>query len=490
MSAQCERAVSRLGKQCYQGYARGLIKDKIALGMCHEMSETFKEAKTVRAELEEEIERDALDGLSLEEAKKADEHRNVTQVGKAKREAKLRLTRFAGRQTVNWNLQNHRDKVKKLSHELGMRALLLHESEPLLEVKGHQTLCELANRLDEDANKKWDEIVAGGDVKGAKGISALSFHTILVQFLANFANFSKGTQLGDLMLRFFKYDSAEQEQRLAAHYEGTEAAVALQAQLNEVEEPDLDIGRELATMEEAYTATPAEWNMEPVEAEAWVPDTGTWGEEETTGAPAAAVSEEASWGSSSEGDWSADADKPAETWSASPSTTPAAPAASEAASDWSSTPAPMAPQQAPRIGQAPPPAPSDDDDWPDMGQPPAPAASAPRVSAPTPAAPPPADPPPLNLDIPDPTQKAPIEISIPTPPSVPSPGTVATPPSKRGPSGAKPPAGEAPPLQLDIPIPQGPQPGDELLPAHLRNRTEEPGSQAPFVPQLPSDGEE
>lgn len=441
MSAQCEKAVSRLGKQCYQGYARGLIKDKVALQICMEMSETFKEAKELRAELEEEIERDALDGLSLEEARKADEHRTVTNVGKVKREAKLRLTRFAGRQTVNWHLQNHRDKVKKLSHELGSRALIMHEKEPLLEVKGHQTLCELANRLDEDANEKWEEIVAGGSVGGAKGISALSFHTLLVQFIANFANFSKGTQLGDLLLRLFKYDSAEEEQKLADHYKGTEAAAALEAQLQEVEEPDLDIGRELATMEAAYTATPEEWDMPPTETEAWVPDNS--GEPETWGEDGAAK-EEAGWGSeSSESekgtDWSTppaatetwSTDSSAETsgtdWSSPPaaaqeSTDWSSAPAEEAATDWSapaapkndwaSQPAPMASANAPRIGQAPVPSASEDDEWPDMGQAPAPAPPVAAAPAPPPAPTPPPPAAPIEISIPDPDPAKPSSLPI------------------------------------------------------------------------------
>jgi hypothetical protein len=269
--AQYEKAVARLGRQVYQGYSRGLITDYAAIELCKEISQAFADSKKIRADLEEELERDALHGLNVEESARAEEVLELSSSQKAMRRLKLTLTRLMGRQAVNRSLQSYRDKVRELSRDLGLRALAAHTKEPLLKMEGHLRLCNLAIKLDEESNKKWEEITAG---KNAKGQMDLSFHTMLISFVANFANFSRGTAFGKMVMKMMKYDSKEEEKKLTKQFEGSKTAEALEAQMSEVEEPDLDIGREMASMEREYKETPTDWALPPKEvAESWVPDT-------------------------------------------------------------------------------------------------------------------------------------------------------------------------------------------------------------------------
>lgn len=290
VTAQYEKAVARIGRQVYQGFSRGLIEDFTSLEMCREVSDTFAEARELRAELEEELERDALDGLNVEEAKVADEHRTLNQAQKTKRDLKLKFTKMMGRQSVNRALAAHRDRVKELSRDLGLRALAVHKDAPVLKVRGHRALCQLAERLNDDADKKWQDIVSGNKA----GVGGLSFHTILIQFVANFANFSKGTALGRYLLKFFKYDEVEENEKLSKQYEGSTTAEALKAQMEEIEEPHLDVGREIDNMQQEYEETPMEWNLpgsedtdtddfahssqdfESAPVEKWEPEADTW----------------------------------------------------------------------------------------------------------------------------------------------------------------------------------------------------------------------
>lgn len=257
VSAQYEKAVARLGRQVYQGFSRGLLDDFPSLELCREISETFAEARTVREELEEELERDVLDGLSVEETKIADEHRKLTQTQKTTRTLKLRFVQLLGRHSINRRLAAHRDRVRELSRDLGLRALACHKDNPILKVKGHRALCRLADQLNDDADKKWQEIVASNK----EGGGGLSFHTLLLNFIGNFANFSKGTPVGKMLLKYFRYDESAENSKLKKAYEGSAAADTLRAQLDEIEEPHLDIGREIDNMQQEYEETPLEWNM-------------------------------------------------------------------------------------------------------------------------------------------------------------------------------------------------------------------------------------
>jgi hypothetical protein len=264
ISAQYEKAVARIGKQVYQGYSKGLVTDFTSIELCKEIGELFVEARELREELEEELERDALDGLNAEEAAKADEIRELTSAQKTKRAFKLKLTKFMGRHSVNRSLANHRDKVKELSRELGQRALLCFPEEPVLKVRGHKSLCRLANKLTEDADGKWTEITEDNKKGGG-----LSFHTILFGMIADFARFSKGTQVGKMLLKYFKYNEEEENQKLSQQYAGTNTAEALKAQLAEVDEPMLDVGREIDNMQQEYQESPEEWAMSGDGGEAW-----------------------------------------------------------------------------------------------------------------------------------------------------------------------------------------------------------------------------
>lgn len=268
--AQYEKAVARIGRQVYQAYTRGLVSDYACMEMCKEISQAFADSKQIRADLEEELERDALRGLSVEEAKKAEEVLQLTEGQKFMRRVKLKMTKLMGRQAVNRSLQSYRDRVRDLSRDLGLRALALHDKEPILKMESHLRLCQLAVKLDEDSNKKWEEIVSG---KSEKGGLDISFHHMLISFIGSFANFSRNTALGKMLLKLVKYNPEEEERKLTKQFEGTTTAAALEAQMAEVEEPDLDIGREMASMEQEYEETPADWGLPPRPAmESWVPD--------------------------------------------------------------------------------------------------------------------------------------------------------------------------------------------------------------------------
>ena len=260
ISAQFEKAVARIGKQVYQGYSKGLVTDFTSIELCRDIAETFREAKELREEMEEELERDALDGLNQEEAAKADEVRELSQAQRTKRAMKLKLTMFMGRQSINRTLATHRNKVKELSRELGQRALICFPEEPVLKVRGHKSLCRLANKLQEDADAKWQEITAS---KGKGG--GLSFHTILFGFIGDFARFSKGTHLGKMLLKYFKYDEDEENKKLSQQYAGTKTAEALKAQMAEIDEPMLDVGREIDNMQQEYEGSIDEWTTAPAD---------------------------------------------------------------------------------------------------------------------------------------------------------------------------------------------------------------------------------
>lgn len=262
ITAQYEKAVARLGRQVYQAYSKGLVTDYGSIEMCKEISETFAEAKKIRAEMEEELERDALDGLNVQEAKKADEIRKLTQAQKTQRTVKLKLTQFMGKAAINRSLATHRDRVKELSRDLGLRALNRFEEEPVIKVRGHKALCRLANQLNDDADKKWSEIVESNKDGGG-----LSFHTILINFVANFASFSKNTHLGKFLLKFFKYNEKEEQEKLSKQYEGSTSADALREQMAEVEEPSLDVGREIDNMQQEFEENPEVWAQ--AEPEDW-----------------------------------------------------------------------------------------------------------------------------------------------------------------------------------------------------------------------------
>lgn len=274
--AQYEKAVARLGRQVYQGYSRGLVRDHQAVEMCKEISQAFGDSKQIRADMEEELERDALHGLSVEEAKAAEEILELTQGEKIMRNIKLQVTKFLGRGAVNRSLQSYRDRVRDLSRDLGLRALAVYEKdEPVLKLEGHKRLCQLALNLDAESNKKWDEITKS---KTESGGLNLSFHTQLISFIASFASFSRGTAIGKMLLKALKYDAREEEKKLTKQFEGSKTAEALEAQMAEVDEPDMDIGREMATMERDYVTTPTEWGLPPrTNDDAWIPDTSdTW----------------------------------------------------------------------------------------------------------------------------------------------------------------------------------------------------------------------
>lgn len=293
ISAQYEKAVARIGRQVYQGFSKGLVVDFNSLEICREISETFTEARNLREELEEELERDALDGLNVEEAKKADEIRKLTQAQKTQRTVKLKFTKFMGRHSINKSLANHRDRVRDLSRDLGLRALARYQEEPVLKAKGHKALCRLAEQLNEDADKKWHEITESNKAGGG----GLSFHTLFISFVGNFANFSKGTHIGKILLKFFKYNEAEEKEKLAKQYEGSHSAEALRAQMQEVDEPSLDVGREIDNMQQDYEGTPKEWSS---------PSEDDWGKDDFQASPAPADSaSDEEWGVGAADSWNA-----------------------------------------------------------------------------------------------------------------------------------------------------------------------------------------
>lgn len=272
--AQYEKAVNRIGRQVYQGYSRGLVEDYSCIEMCKEISENFAEAKKIRAEMEEEYERDALDGLTVAEAKETEKIRERTQTEKVTRSIKVRFTKFMGRVAINRQVGVHRNRVMELSRDLGLRALAVYQDQPILKMKGHRNLCLLAEKLQADADAKWADIVENN----ADGKGSLSFHTIFVSFISSFANFNKGTRLGKGILKLFKYNAEEEEQKLTKQFEGSKASEALEAQLAETEEPELDVAKELETLERDFEETPEEWNLPPRQMTdgKWVPDTEKW----------------------------------------------------------------------------------------------------------------------------------------------------------------------------------------------------------------------
>lgn len=353
--AQHEKAIARIGRQVYQGYSRGLIQDHHAIELCKEISQCFADSKRIRAEMEEELERDALRGLSAEEAKAAEDVLEMTSSQKALRRARLQVTKFMGRGTVNRSLQAYRDRVVTLSRDLGLRALAMYQTQPLLKMEGHARLCQLAVKLEEDSNKKWEEITKS---KNDKGTMDLSFHTMLIGFIANFASFSRGTAIGKMLLKLMKYDSKEEEKKLTKQYEGSKTADALVAQMAEVEEPDPDIGREMATMERDYIETPTDWGLPSSGvSDTWIPDTSdNWSPEAETPKPVSATPSPAPAQPAS----SPDGPKPqvlrqrrpveqmsSEAW-----------ASSEPVEEWAPPAAPTA-----RIGQAPPTSEPEVEDW-------------------------------------------------------------------------------------------------------------------------------
>lgn len=273
--AQHEKAVSRLGRQVYQGYSRGLLSDIAALEICKEISQAFADSKRVRAELEEELERDALRGLSAEEAKAAEEVLELTSTEKWIRSLKLQATKLLGRGTVNRNLQSYRDRVREMSRDLGLRALAVYENEPLMKMESHIRLCQLAIKLEQESDKKWEEITKA---KSDSGGLNLSFHTILISFVSSFANFSRGSAIGKALLKLMKYDAKEEEKKLTKQFEGSKTAEALQAQISEDDDVGIDVGSELESLEREYQEAPTDWGLPPRAAsESWLPDTSdTW----------------------------------------------------------------------------------------------------------------------------------------------------------------------------------------------------------------------
>lgn len=513
--AQYEKAVARIGRQVYQGYSRGLISDNHAVELCKEISQCFADSKRIRADMEEELERDALHGLSAEEARAAEEVLEMTAGQKAARQLKLKVTKLMGRGAVNRSLQSYRDRVVELSRDLGLRALALHETNPLLKMEAHTRLCQLAVKLDEDSNRKWEEITQS---KNEKGGLDLSFHTILISFVANFANFSRGTAIGKMLLKLMKYDSKEEEKKLTKQYEGSKTADALVAQMAEVEEPDPDIGREMAGMEKDYVETPAGWGLPPV-SESWIPDTGDNWAPGPTDAPAPPASPAAA--SAAPPAVPADGPKPqvlrrrqaeplqgAEAWLAPSEPEPEAwapPANSparigqnpmakpEPEEDWanegdSEDDFPVAP--GPRLQAAPPSTGLSGAMPPKPGMPQPPPAAPPVASAPSSPSPPPAPVEPALPPLP-PLEARPIRsLDLSTSGSFPPPEASRPPlplPDALQPPAPKPPASDDPLLRLlrPEPVPE-PKNDDDLLPAFLRERSDDDSlDSSSFIPDLP-----
>jgi hypothetical protein len=517
--AQYEKAIARVGRQVYQGYSRGLISDNHAIELCKEISQCFADSKKLRAEMEEELERDALRGLSAEEAKAAEEALELTASEKAIRQIRLKVTKLLGRSAVNRSLATYRNRVVELSRDLGLRAVALHDTKPLLKMEAHTRLCQLAVKLNEDSNQKWEEITRS---KNDKGGMDLSFHTMLITFVTSFASFSRGSAIGKMILKLLKYDPKEEEKKLTKQYEGSKTADALVAQMAEVEEPDPDIGREMATMEKDYVETPTEWNLPPV-TESWIPDTSdNWpppGAGDTAApaaaSPAAAVlppapavekpkpqvlrRRQAEPLSGAEA-WLSSSEPEPEPW-IPPATSPARIGqnpmlSSEPEEDWASEEVseedfPAAP--APRLGSAPPSLSS--------GMPPKPAAPAPRaVTPPEPITPPVAPPPvarPRSAEIAPPLPPLPplearpirsLDLSTSGTFAPPEPGKPTLPlsePVKHGIPPSKP--SDDPLLRLlrTDPLPEVKN-DDDLLPAFLRERQDDdPSDSSTFIPDLP-----
>jgi hypothetical protein len=499
--AQYEKAVARIGRQVYQGYSRGLISDNHALELCKEISQCFADSKKIRADLEEELERDALHGLSAEEARAAEDALEMSSTQRAMRRAKLKLAKLMGRNAVNRNLQSYRNRVVELSRDLGLRALAMHTKDPLLKMEAHLRLCQLAVNLDQESNKKWEEIT---QAKNAKGGMDLSFHTMLISFVSNFANFSRNTALGKMLLKLLKYDSVEEEKKLTKQFEGSKTADALVAQIAEVDEPDPDIGREMATMEKDYVETPSDWGLPPV-ADTWIPDTSeNWSptpvkeSPKSPPAPASVPKPEPAKPASSP-----DGPKPqvlrrrqpepfaaTDVWA--PPEDKEAPAASPAPV---SEPPPAAPV---RIGQNPMAAASVEEDWstesPEDDEP---VPQAPRLGSPpslSPASPPASPPRPLPTagDVAGGPAKPPamppkpsaLGATRPQPPLPLQPPEPTRPLELRSESAASKPQSEEDPLLRLLRTEE--KSDDDLLPAFLRDRMDhESFDSTAFIPDLP-----
>lgn len=275
LSAHFEKAVNRIGRQVYQAHARGLVYDHSANETCKEISQTFADAKKVRQELEEDLERDALHGLSLEESQKAEEVLELSEGAKIKRKVRLKITQLLGRYRVNKQLEGYKNRVEELSKDLGLRAVAIAKDNPLLESKEHAKLCQLAIKLEEESNKAWDEITRS---KKESGGSSISFHTILINFMGSFAKYSQDTPLGKMVLKAMKYDSKAEEQKLTKQFEGSKAAAALEVQMAEAEEADYDIGKAIAKLESEYKMIdPEPQKTAKAQASSWESDIDdTW----------------------------------------------------------------------------------------------------------------------------------------------------------------------------------------------------------------------
>lgn len=544
--AQYEKAVARIGRQVYQAYSRGLVSDYACIEMCKDISQAFSDSKQIRADLEEELERDALRGLSVEEARKAEEVLQLTEGQKFVRKVKLKFTKLMGKQAVSRSLQSYRDRVRDLSRDLGLRALALHDKEPILKMESHIRLCQLAIKLDEDSNKKWEEIVAG---KSEKGGLDISFHHLLVSFVGSFANFSRNTALGKMLLKMVKYNPEEEEKKLTKQFEGTTTAAALEAQMAEVEEPDLDIGREMATMERDYEETPTDWGLPPRPAmESWVPDVASsWSPdlsapEPTPPAPAPVAEAPKPQvlrqrpAEPAKGAWSPSAPAEEEDHWAPPAPAPAAAAprigkakaaeAEEEFDDWASEgmEEEVSADPSPRLGGAPGASgglpgyrgPSPVGSEKPAQAPPAPSPTATPVAPPVAAAPPVAPPPQQAPSPPTSPVRPQSSEDIPLPPLPPLPtrplrSSTETPPPGTRPSA--PPAGRtsgaprpaAPGANAGVPVRPTTPPADDpllkllrpeptpeplddddLLPAFLRERKDDDiGDVSGFIPDLP-----
>lgn len=274
LCTQQERAIARLGRQVYQGYLRGLVTDYSSIELCKQIADLFRESKALRAELEDDLEREALDGLNVEESKKAEEAIGISSSQKLSRRARLAFIKILGRGKINRALVSYRDQIRQLSNDLGLRAVVQFEVDPILKIKGHRELCQLAVKLDQESNIKWDQITQAKK----DGASSNSFHTALLGFITSFAKFIQLTPVGKSLLKALKYDSKEEERKLTKQFEGSKTASALEAQMAEIEEPTFDIGKEMASLEQQYEATPTDWGLpQKATQDTWISsDDDTW----------------------------------------------------------------------------------------------------------------------------------------------------------------------------------------------------------------------
>ena len=112
VSAEEEKTLSRIGKGVYSAFLKKKLVDPTAIDYCSQISELFNEARVIREELQDEMERDALKGLSLEETKKLDSDFEPGPVQKIVRSAKLFTSRIVGRVNISQRLGSHRNKIK------------------------------------------------------------------------------------------------------------------------------------------------------------------------------------------------------------------------------------------------------------------------------------------------------------------------------------------------------------------------------------------